>query len=170
MKETLKPASVARHRHVCGARAAILCLALAALTHASAALAQNEDKVKAGVALWRGSGCSDCHGPFANGEKERDESPTGADLRTSRLDAAALKLAITCGRPGTGMPAFDEGASAARGCSSVSEFPAPRKLSPDEIDAIVAYLQARILGHGRITKAECLLYYTDRPEWYEDYN
>src|ERR1700674_832040 len=115
MTETLKPTSVARHgRRV---RAAILCVALAALTHASGALAQNEDKVKAGVALWRGSGCSDCHGAFANGEKERDESPNGANLRTSRLDAGALKLTITCGRPGTGMPAFDEGASAAPGCS-----------------------------------------------------
>jgi hypothetical protein len=40
-----------------------------------------------------------------------------------------------------------------------------------EIDAVVAYLQARILGKGsRITKQECLLYYYDKPDWCEDYN
>src|SRR3984893_19409308 len=173
MKETLKPASVARHGHGCAARAAILCLALAALTHASAALAQNEDKVKAGVALWRGSGCSDCHGAFANGEKERDESPTGANLRTSKLDAAALKSTIGCGRPGTGMPTFDEGAYKVRDCNGQALgappsdlYPAPRTLTPDEIDAIVAYLHGRIVGKGRtISKQECLLYYDDKPDW-----
>ena len=35
--------------------------------------------------------------------------------------------------------------------------------------AVVAYLQARILGKGRITKQECLLYYYDKPDWCDDY-
>src|ERR1700674_2580095 len=122
MTETLKPTSVARHgRRV---RAAILCVALAALTHASGALAQNEDKVKAGVALWRGSGCSDCHGAFANGEKERDESPTGANLRRTRLNAEELKVVIRCGRPGSEMPSFEEGASGCPGGGG-NLYPAP---------------------------------------------
>src|SRR5262249_39219198 len=46
----------------------------------SVALAQNEDRVKAGLAAWRNSGCADCHGAFADGEKQRDEMPTGANL------------------------------------------------------------------------------------------
>src|SRR5262249_41558047 len=80
--------------------------------------------------LWKGSGCSDCHGAFANGEKERDESPTGADLRTTRLDAAALKRVISCGRTGAEMPAFMDGASAAPACGQgVGEYPAPRTLT-----------------------------------------
>jgi hypothetical protein len=37
--------------------------------------------------------------------------------------------------------------------------PTPRALSLDEIDALVAYLQARIVGHGKVTRAECLSYY-----------
>jgi mono/diheme cytochrome c family protein len=154
-------------------RAARLALAATALAYPGAASAQNADKVKAGVALWRGSGCSDCHGAFANGEKERDESPTGANLRTTRLDAAALKLVISCGRPGAGMPAFDEDANTARACSTGAGgdlYPAPRTLTSDEIDAVVAYLQARIVGRGRITKAECLAYYDDHPDWCQDYN
>jgi hypothetical protein len=47
--------------------------------------------------------------------------------------------------------------------------PTPRTLNADEIDSIIAYLQARIIGRGRITKAECLSYYDDKSEWCEDY-
>lgn len=149
------------------------------LMPASAARAQDADRVKAGLGMWRGSGCSDCHGAFANGEKERDESPTGANLRTTRLDAAGLRQTIGCGRPGTGMPSFDEGAYKVRACEGKplgappnDLYPAPRTLTPDEIDSIVAYLQARIVGRGRtISKQECLAYYDDKPDWCdsEDY-
>jgi mono/diheme cytochrome c family protein len=140
-----------------------------ALMYSAVAFAQSEDKVKAGLAAWRNSGCADCHGAFANGEKERDESPTGADLRRTRLSADELKLAIRCGRPGTGMPSFEDGAS---GCPAGGGdlYPAPAKLSREEIENVVSYLQARIVGKGKVTKQECLLYYTDKPDWCDDYN
>jgi mono/diheme cytochrome c family protein len=169
MLSSLKARSAVRQELRCDTRAAILTVAAIALTWSTAALAQNEDKVKAGLAAWRNSGCADCHGAFANGEKERDESPTGADLRRARLNTEELKLAIRCGRPGTGMPSFEEGA---RGCPGGGGelYPAPAKLSPEQIDDVVAYLQARIIGKGKITKQECLLYYTDKPDWCDDYN
>jgi hypothetical protein len=63
------------------------------LVFSTVALAQNEAQVKAGLEVWKSSGCADCLGPFANGDKERDEAPTGADIRTARLDAAALPVA-----------------------------------------------------------------------------
>jgi mono/diheme cytochrome c family protein len=166
---SLKLNSGARQEHRSSAGAVILMIATITLTCSTAAFAQNEDKVKAGVTAWRNSGCADCHGAFANGEKERDESPTGADLRRARLNAEELKLAIRCGRPGTGMPAFEEGASGCPGGGG-DLYPAPSKLSPEEIDNVVAYLQARIVGKGKITKQECLLYYTDKPDWCDDYN
>ncbi len=166
---SLKLKSGARQEHRSGAGAVIVMIAAFALTCSTAAFAQNEDKVKAGVTAWRNSGCADCHGAFANGEKERDESPTGADLRRTRLNAEELKLAIRCGRPGTGMPAFEEGASGCPGGGG-NLYPAPSKLSPEEIDNVVAYLQTRIVGKGKITKQECLLYYTDKPDWCDDYN
>jgi mono/diheme cytochrome c family protein len=152
-------------------------LAVGLVVQAAAALAQNEDRVKAGLMMWRNSGCADCHGAFADGEKQRDEAPTGANLRTARLDAAALKQTISCGRPGTGMPAFDEGAYQVRACNGQALgpppsdlYPAPRTLTPDEIDTVVTYLQARIIGKGRtITKQECLFYYADQPDWCDDY-
>lgn len=144
----------------------------------SATFAQNEDRVKTGLATWRNSGCADCHGAFADGEKQRDEAPTGANLRTTRLDAAALKQTISCGRPGTGMPSFDEGAYKVRACNGKALgdppndlYPAPTNLSQEQIDAVIAYLQARVIGKGRtITKQECLFYYADEPEWCDDYN
>jgi mono/diheme cytochrome c family protein len=152
-------------------------LAAVLLGHATVTFAQDDAKVKAGMEVWKSSGCADCHGSFANGEKQRDESPTGANLRTAKLDAAALKLAISCGRPGgTGMPAFDEGAYKTRACydrplgaAPDNLYPTPRTLSPDEIDAVVAYLQARVIGRGRITREECLAYYDGESDWCEDF-
>jgi len=156
---------------------AAVALMVGATAYAIAANAQDDSKVKAGLEVWKSSGCADCHGSFADGEKQRDEAPTGANLRTSRLDAAALKLAISCGRPGgTGMPAFDEGAYKVRACYDRplgpppdSLYPTPRTLTPDEIDAVIAYLLARVVGRGRITKQDCLFYYADDPDQCDDF-
>jgi mono/diheme cytochrome c family protein len=167
MKSAVKPKTTTRPSHRLRAGGSGLAIVAIVLTCSAAAFAQSEDKVKAGLAAWRNSGCADCHGAFANGERERDESPAGADLRRTRLKADELKLAIRCGRPGTGMPAFEEGAS---GCTGGDLYPAPAKLSAEQIDNVVAYLQARIVGKGKITKQECLLYYTDKPDWCDDYN
>src|SRR6201988_5397385 len=87
-----------------------LLVGAAALAQSPPAIAQTQERVKAGLEIWKSSGCADCHGSFANGEKDRDEAPTGANLRVSRLDGAALKETIRCGRPGAEMPSFDEGA------------------------------------------------------------
>src|SRR5262245_58664463 len=107
-----------------GSRALILVVLLGALG-SSSAMAQN-DRVKAGLDTWKRVGGADCHGSFADGEKQRDESPTGANLRTSRLDAAALKEVIGCGKPGgAGMPAFDEGAYTVRACYGRALGPRP---------------------------------------------
>jgi len=58
MLSSLKVRSAVRQELRCGLRTAILTVAAIALTWSTAALAQNEDKVKAGVAAWRNSGCS----------------------------------------------------------------------------------------------------------------
>jgi mono/diheme cytochrome c family protein len=169
MKSNLKLEMLRHQNHHLGARGLGTAIIAIALTYSAVVFAQSEDKVKAGLAAWRNSGCADCHGAFANGEKERDESPTGADLRRARLNADELKLAIRCGRPGTGMPSFEDGAS---GCPAGGGdlYPAPAKLTREEIDNVVSYLQARIVGKGKVTKQECLLYYTDKPDWCDDYN
>ena len=163
--------------HVFFRRCAAPLIAIGFLLLATAVDAQNEDRVKAGLSTWRNSGCADCHGAFADGEKQRDEAPTGANLRTTRLDGAAIKQTIACGRPGTGMPSFDEGAYKVRACNGQALgpppddlYPTPRTLTPDEIGAVVTYLQARVVGKGRtVTKQECLFYYADQPDWCDEY-
>jgi mono/diheme cytochrome c family protein len=143
-------AQMKRAARTCGV---ILAVTAGMLANSAATLAQNEDKVKAGLDVWKNTGCAECHGSFANGDKQRDESPTGSNLRTARLDTAALKLVISCGRPGgAGMPAFDEGAYKVRACYGRplgpppdNLYPAGATLSPDQIDAVIAYLQARII-------------------------
>jgi mono/diheme cytochrome c family protein len=152
----------------CRALALMLVLAAAAPIHPTGILAQNQDQPAAGMEVWKTSGCADCHGHFADGNPDDDDYPIGADLRTTRLDAAGLKLTIRCGRAGAGMPSFDEGAYTVRACygrplgaAPDNLQPAPRTLSPDEIDALVAYLQARVIGRGKITREECLSYFSD---------
>jgi len=133
--------------------------ALAFLLHGSAGLAQ--DDVKAGLETWQNSGCADCHGPFADGNRDYDDYPQGANLRTTRLDAAAIEMTIRCGRPGTGMPSFDAGAYTDRACYGRplgvrpdDLQPTPRSPNPDEISALIAYLKMRIVGHGKVTRQE----------------
>jgi hypothetical protein len=152
----------------------VLIAAIVAFSTVTAA--QNDGRVKAGLTTWKTAGCVDCHGPFADGNQDDDDFPAGADLRTTRLDAAALKLAIRCGRAGTGMPSFDEGAYTVRGCCGRplgarpdNLQPTPRALSLDEIDSVIAYLQARIIGRGKITRDECLSYFDGQTEQCEGY-
>jgi mono/diheme cytochrome c family protein len=175
MKAKLSPTST---RGIPYTRTTILTLGIAAVVCATACDAQDDAKVRAGLKVWKDAGCAECHGSFANGEKQRDESPTGANLRTTRLDAAALKVVIGCGKPGgEGMPAFDEGAYKVRACygrplgdEPSNLYPNAQKLTPEQIDAVITYLQARVIGKGRITKQECLAYYEDRPDECEDIN
>src|SRR5262245_7741143 len=125
--------------------------------------AQDEARVKLGLQTWRSAGCPDCHGSFADGDKQRDESPSGPNLRVrTNLNAETLKTVIGCGRPGSEMPAFEDGAYTRRQCygralddAPGNMYPAPARLTADQIDAIATYLLARVIGRGPITKAEC---------------
>jgi hypothetical protein len=160
-----------------GRRAAAWLSAAACLLHATGAVAQDDARIRAGLEtksgleIWRSSGCADCHGPFADGNRDDDDYPQGANLRTTRLDGAGIKQTISCGRPGTGMPSFDAGAYTIRACDGRplgarpdNLQPTPRTLSLDEIDTLVAYLQARIVGHGQVTRGECEFYYDGKAD------
>ena len=87
----------------------IVALFVIAPVFSAVASAQDNTRVTLGLATWKSAGCADCHGKFADGNPDDDDFPTGADLRTTRLDRAAMKQTIMCGRPGMGMPSFDEG-------------------------------------------------------------
>jgi Cytochrome C oxidase, cbb3-type, subunit III len=141
-------------------------LLIAALAFCAPSLAQDDAKVRAGLEVWKSTGCAECHGAFADGEKQRDEAPSGANLRQTRLDDAALTETIRCGREGTGMPKFGEDAYTPRGCYGkpaetvpAGLYPAARALGAAEIDAVVVYLRARVVGRRAVTKEECEYYY-----------
>ena len=78
--------------------------------------------------------------------------PAGPSLRESKLERAALLETISCGRPGTPMPAWLDGAYAARPCYGRPKGPAPAGvdlmpvLDADEIQALLDYLAAKIVG------------------------
>jgi mono/diheme cytochrome c family protein len=174
---TTGPNVEARHRRGACRRRAILWPAIFAfaISMAQASWAQSEDQVKAGLEVWKSSGCADCHGPFADGDKQRDEMPTGANLRGSKLEGKTLKQTISCGRPDTGMPSFDAGAYTVRACygrplgaAPENLYPPPRTLTLAEIDSVITYLQARVLGRRQITREDCLYYYYDQPSWCDE--
>jgi len=150
-------------RVLCGLATVLAFIATAGTSHA-----QDDAKINAGREAWKTAGCPECHGAFADGEKQRDEAPTGANLRQTRLDNAAVAETVRCGRPGTGMPRFGSDAYTPRGCYGKpaeprpdSLYPAARDLSAAEIDAVVAYLRAKVIGRRDVTREECAEYYGD---------
>src|SRR5438477_4655985 len=80
------------------------------LLAASAVQAQAADAadVAEGMRLYRQKGnCQACHGWAGDGRKMDNQMPDGANLRETKHERKDLITAIKCGRPGTGMPAFD---------------------------------------------------------------
>src|SRR3954465_990769 len=90
-------------------RAGLATLAVvAALAGSSAVFAQSAEDIAAGRQLFLQKGnCQACHGWAGDGRKMDSQMPDGANLRDSVLDRNDLIMAIKCGRPGRGMPAFD---------------------------------------------------------------
>src|SRR5206468_4946812 len=91
----------------------------AAAWFGSVAAAQSPDPndIAAGMRIYRQKGdCQSCHGWAADGRKMDTQMPDGSNLRETRLDRGRLIQTIKCGRPGTGMPAFDKLAYSAGRC------------------------------------------------------
>jgi mono/diheme cytochrome c family protein len=116
------------------------------------ALAQDAARLAAGESAWDKAGCLQCHGSTGEGGAG-GEFPAGPSLRKSKLDRAALTETVSCGLPGTQMPAWLDGAYTARPCYGFANGPAPPGtdlmpvLSAEEVAALVDYLLAKIVGH-----------------------
>jgi Cytochrome C oxidase, cbb3-type, subunit III len=136
----------------------------------SAAQAPNAEDVAEGMRLYRQKGdCQACHGWAADGRKMDSQMPDGANLRTTRLNRDNLITAIKCGRPGKGMPAFDRLAYSDGRCYSMKEADLKRQglqlpdppatLQPREVDMIVDFLFAKVIGKGPLDRAKCIEYW-----------
>jgi len=109
--------------------------------------------------------CGFCHGWACDGAGDPLSEGKAANLRETKLDHDQLVETIRCGVPGgTAMPHFDKFAwTEGENCFGMTgaevgdkKPPAPTAdLSKREIAAIVAYLEAKVVGKGPPTVAEC---------------
>jgi mono/diheme cytochrome c family protein len=109
--------------------------------------------------------CTYCHGWAGDGSGEPQSSGGAANLRETKLTREQLVEVISCGVPGQAMPRFDDAAYAEKRCYGgateaalgkyLPPLPAGSVLTPREVNAVVDFLQARIIGRGPITRGEC---------------
>ena len=110
--------------------------------------------------------CQACHGWAADGRKMDSQMPDGSNLRETRLDRARLITTIKCGRPGTGMPAFDKFAYSDGRCYGMkkadlkSAMPdPPATYQPREIELVADFLFMKAVGKGPMDRAKCVEYW-----------
>jgi mono/diheme cytochrome c family protein len=137
---------------------------------ASPASAQDQAQITAGMKIFRTKGdCQTCHGWAADGRKMDNQMPDGANLRETQLDREGLIFTIKCGRPGAGMPAFDRLAYKDDRCNGmkVADLQAAgltmtdpaNALQQREIEAVVAFLYAKVIGKGPLDYDKCVEYW-----------
>jgi mono/diheme cytochrome c family protein len=130
------------------------------------AAAQTSGDIGLGKRLYQEKAtCGHCHGWAGDGAGDPLSPGKAANLRETKLDHDQLVETIRCGVPGgTAMPHFDEFAwTKGEDCFGMTgaevadkKPPAPTaELSKREIEAIVAYLEAKVIGKGPPTVADC---------------
>jgi mono/diheme cytochrome c family protein len=151
-------------------RLALSFIVLAGLITVARAQAPDPADIAAGMRLFRQKGnCQACHGWAGDGRKMDSQMPDGANLRASTLDREALVLIIKCGRPGTGMPAFDKFAYSDGRCYGLkqSDLRPPKLAMPDppatlqarEIEALADFMLAKMIGKGPMDREKCVDYW-----------
>jgi hypothetical protein len=147
---------------------AVAVLVLSALRMASGH-AQTPDSadVADGMRLFLQKGdCQACHGWAADGRKMDSQMPDAPNLRETRLNRERLVQTIKCGRPGTGMPAYDKFAYSDGRCYGMKQADLkspmpdpPATLQPREIDMVVLFLTQKVVGKGPMDRAKCIEYW-----------
>jgi mono/diheme cytochrome c family protein len=108
--------------------------------------------------------CGYCHGWAGDGAGQGQSPGGAANLRRSQLGRDQLIMVVSCGIPGTAMPHFDEDAYTDTRCYGMTEadlgdrtptLPPSTTLPKRDIEALVDYLLAKVIGHGPVTRAEC---------------
>ncbi|HXH25337.1 MAG TPA: hypothetical protein VNI78_08820, partial [Vicinamibacterales bacterium] len=88
-------------------------------------------------------------------------------LRETSLDREQILEVVRCGRPGTGMPYHDRDAYRDDRCYGLTQQqlgkdvpPRPRSfLTPDEMEAVAAYVVTAIKGKGPPTQEDCVAFW-----------
>ena len=123
--------------------------------------------------------CQACHGWSGDGHKTDNQTPDGANLRETKLPRAGLVMTIKCGRLNSQMPAFDKFAYSDGRCygktqadlkSYATRMPdPPAPLQQREIDLIVDFLIARVVGQGPMDHAKCVEFWGEDVEVCKDF-
>jgi hypothetical protein len=138
----------------------------ARIVPAAHAQAPEAGDIAEGMRLYLQKGdCQACHGWAADGRKMDSQMPDGSNLRETRLNRERLVQTIKCGRPGTGMPAFDKfaytdgrcGVKAADLKTPMTDPPAT--FQPREIELVVGFLMEKVVGKGPMDRAKCVAYW-----------
>jgi hypothetical protein len=143
---------------------------LAGLVTVARAQAPDPTDIAAGMRLFRQKGnCQACHGWAGDGRKMDSQMPDGSNLRETALDRVTLTMIIKCGKPGTSMPAFDKFAYSDGRCYGLkqADLKTPKLAMPDppatlqarEIDTVVVFLLAKVIGKGPMDRAKCIDYW-----------
>jgi mono/diheme cytochrome c family protein len=150
--------------------AAAIALALfAPRAHAQEPAAPSASDVADGMRLFEQKGaCQACHGWAGDGHKSDSQMPDGANLRETKLNRMGLVTVIKCGRLNSQMPAFDKFAYSTgdkrcygKTAADLKAYPTrmpdpPATLQQREIDLIVDFLIAKVVGKGPMDRAKCV--------------
>jgi cytochrome c553 len=159
--------------------------ALAVVLIAPAAPAQQQQAPDAsdiadGMRLFEQKGnCQACHGWAGDGHKTDSQMPDGANLRETKLNRAGLVTAIKCGRLNSQMPAFDKFAYSDGRCygkkqADLKAYPVrmpdpPATLQQREIDLVVDFLMAKVVGKGPMDHAKCVEFWGSETDACRDF-
>src|SRR5258708_8320460 len=155
------------------ARGGVL-LALVSGSVAWAQAADPSDIAEGGRLFRQKANCQACHGWAGDGRKMDAQMPDGANLRETTLDRQNLIMIIKCGRPGTGMPAFDRFAYSDGRCYGLkqADLRASGKRMPDppatlqvrEVEAIADFLAVKVVNQGPMDHTKCIQFWGSEVE------
>ena len=159
---------------------ATLAAGLAAFPALLAAQAQDASDIAEGGRLFRQkANCQACHGWAGDGRKLDSQMPDGANLRETKLDRDAVVMTIKCGIPGAGMPPFDKFAYTDGRCYGLKKADLaksgqtlsdpPDTLQVREINMLVDFLYAKIIGKGPMNHAKCVEFWGAEAEPCKDF-
>jgi hypothetical protein len=139
---------------------------------AASAQAPSAADIAEGMRLYLQKGdCQACHGWAADGRKMDSQMPDAPSLRVTKLNRERLIQTIKCGRPGTGMPAFDKFAYSDGRCYGMkqadlkSPMPDPAAtFQPREVELVVNFLLEKVVGKGPMDRAACIEYWGSEVE------
>jgi mono/diheme cytochrome c family protein len=131
--------------------------------HAQAALSGEDARtIEQGKEIYKvKANCQFCH--KWDGSGDQGYGGNASPLRKTFLTPEQFADVIKCGRPGTGMPYHDQFAYTDKRCFDMTRAdlgkdvpPIGEALQRREIDAVVKYVYAKVVGRGAATYEDCV--------------